>query len=914
MKHRTLLGFVLASALCLLGGASFAAVQIKAPTEKLFKYNGATGNLSFSVHVEGAPKGATVTVTATASDPSWVQILKGATQDVILDAKGNGKGKVQYRVAAWNHYPPTDQRTGTIEVDDGAAPATFTVKQSGTACKLAIAPTKSSFLSDATLATGGGSLAMITVTAAEGCQWTATVDAASAWISTPTLGAGTVSFTVAANDTSRKPRAGKVTVATTNVPKPIVKVHTVSQKGDTTPPIVTADPEGGTFGASTEVRLSANEAGAKIYYTLNGSKASASSTLYTGPIQIARTSTLNFIGVDRAGNVSAVAAEKYTVTGGGGTFAQALQKFEAGDLGAARGILLSLDTLDDKGRALLGVATLFTVVDDAKAAGTPFKNLLDELGLQVVGDTLDTLDVIKPDQPLAARSARQAGRTVGRAVHDAPVVPDTHPSAEALLAKVKEAQTLLADVGKSVTFTVKGYEVDYSDVLAAQAALSTLEFLLEFSLAYDFTYTRYHDPGPELTAENLQDLRLASDSVTHLAASKKALVAAIDLVVLSVDAVRAETDDQSDDLLTVDGEVAAMWPDLKNGLLDAKASLGSSSFKAIRIFETGDRTLTKTQTVDGEVVATYTVTVYRAFLVAKLSALFDAPLDGADVKADFDAGRAKVTVTAFTDDFGDTTYDETFWFDPATSSVASFLKSVLQDVAFGVSEENGGQRTEFRTFFRTAATGGVLLKDAQGNSLSPSEAAAAGLPVQTSELTFTAAVALPLPTVQATPLLDGNAADWGTAAVPLGSDATIQAARDGSYLYLLVRDSRVAAPGQLGVNLGFGVIVPGEDRNWPDWFGSLYVEGLGGALGPLTGSFWPSSGTSTAVIAASGAGVVEIRLPASVFGGLPSGATVYLGYYDAWGDGWGNWWSSDEMAPLGHGLGAEDFWGYQLSY
>jgi len=81
---------------------------------------------------------------------------------------------------------------------------------------------------------------------------------------------------------------------------------------DTTPPTVTASPVGGTYNAPVDVTLTANES-ANIYYTLDGSAPTISSTLYSTPINISTNTTLKFIGQDTAGNVSAVETENYII-------------------------------------------------------------------------------------------------------------------------------------------------------------------------------------------------------------------------------------------------------------------------------------------------------------------------------------------------------------------------------------------------------------------------------------------------------------------------------------------------------------------------------------------------------------------------------------------------------------------------
>ena len=62
------------------------------------------------------------------------------------------------------------------------------------------------------------------------------------------------------------------------------------------------------FNSNQTVTLTAtdNDPNLKIYYTLNGTAPTTSSTLYTGPLTISmeETTTLEFIAVDTAGNIS----------------------------------------------------------------------------------------------------------------------------------------------------------------------------------------------------------------------------------------------------------------------------------------------------------------------------------------------------------------------------------------------------------------------------------------------------------------------------------------------------------------------------------------------------------------------------------------------------------------------------------
>lgn len=84
---------------------------------------------------------------------------------------------------------------------------------------------------------------------------------------------------------------------------------------DTTPPSVAASPLGGLFNSAQSVTLTAtdNFPGTSIYFTINGSTPTSSSTRYTAPISIGTTTTLKFVAIDAAGNSSGVGTQTYTI-------------------------------------------------------------------------------------------------------------------------------------------------------------------------------------------------------------------------------------------------------------------------------------------------------------------------------------------------------------------------------------------------------------------------------------------------------------------------------------------------------------------------------------------------------------------------------------------------------------------------
>jgi PKD repeat protein len=81
---------------------------------------------------------------------------------------------------------------------------------------------------------------------------------------------------------------------------------------DTTKPTATASVGSGIYNTTQVVKLSISEPGT-IYYTTDGKTPTTTSQKYTGPIKIAKTTTLKFRAVDRANNYSPVYTKTYTI-------------------------------------------------------------------------------------------------------------------------------------------------------------------------------------------------------------------------------------------------------------------------------------------------------------------------------------------------------------------------------------------------------------------------------------------------------------------------------------------------------------------------------------------------------------------------------------------------------------------------
>ena len=100
---------------------------------------------------------------------------------------------------------------------------------------------------------------------------------------------------------------------------------------DHTPPRITRSPPGGSYTTAQSVTLSTDEA-AEIFCTVDGSQPTPAAALYSAPIDIAASTTLNCLAVDDAGNVGQV-SETYTI--------------------GPRSLTIKVDT--DRGRVLAGL-------------------------------------------------------------------------------------------------------------------------------------------------------------------------------------------------------------------------------------------------------------------------------------------------------------------------------------------------------------------------------------------------------------------------------------------------------------------------------------------------------------------------------------------------------------------------------
>lgn len=147
------------------------------------------------------------------------------------------------------------------------------------------------------------------------------------------------------------PKGPNATQLSWNFFKSHPKNGNVPNPDDTTPPITSASPAGGTYTTSVNVSLSTNET-ATTYYTTDGSTPTTSSSIYTGPIIIYTDTTLKFFSKDSASNQESVKTEVYDIsstTGETSSFTSiASEDGFAGSL-AADGLSTTVQKIGDKG-------------------------------------------------------------------------------------------------------------------------------------------------------------------------------------------------------------------------------------------------------------------------------------------------------------------------------------------------------------------------------------------------------------------------------------------------------------------------------------------------------------------------------------------------------------------------------------
>jgi len=599
-------------------------------------------------------------------------------------------------------------------------------------------------------------------------------------------------------------------------------------------------------------------------------------------------------------------------------FALALRYLEEGQPALAHEVLQQMEdagSLDDRSRVLYALTTVLMLEDEANDPNSPLYDLMQGLNGLLQDNQGDM-----GQGGTAVRAARVMARS-------ADLTAEQQVALDTVLVEVQAAQTLLAPVGSSVAFsvTIDGMtlQVDYADVLVLRTGLHLAEGAIEYVMAYDDNAAAI----AENEIERVAGLTLATGAATHLANAKAAFLAAADDLTAAGDAMKAESDDQSDDLLRLDAEPGALWAQLKQTIAAVKTSI-SAGATSVPFPVGGDRTLAGiSQGADGSVTASYTTTDYIAYVNLNLAKLFSAAttFNGASLAADLDSGKAEVAEDTWTEEWTDylgnvyytETYTDTYlWFDNTTNSssyLAGFVTSVVPDALFFDDSWTGSdgvttiRETDIQVPLRPSPTDVPKVDAVTGYPLDPKAPAFGANPIPSS---WSEVVGEALAKVSNAITIDGDMADWGTA--PAGSriadGVTLTWAQDADNLYLLVRASAID-PAASGWSMG--IELADED---PQYGGeaphmSIYVNG--GSM-ETYGSFsdrWDWNSQSP-VDAGAGAGFVELAVPLTALSSAAGGNPVYVTSIHMDSAGSWDWWDASDWS---WGVW-NDFWGYRIDY
>ncbi|MCU1321300.1 MAG: hypothetical protein JWM43_949 [Acidobacteriaceae bacterium] len=224
-----------------------------------------------------------------------------------------------------------------------------------------------------------------------------------------------------------------IAIAPGKTPSAVASVgYTINLNAAATP---TFSPAGGSYTSAQTVVINDATAGANLYYTTDGSVPSASSTLYTGPITIAKSTTLSAIAIASGFANSGVASASYVV--GTGTAAPVISP-AGGTFATTQSVAITDATSG---------ASIFYTTDGSvpTAASTPY------LGTPIVISTSETISAV------AIASGNASSVTVATFTINIPAAapPTFNPSA----GTYSSAQTVIlgdATPGATIYYTADG--------------------------------------------------------------------------------------------------------------------------------------------------------------------------------------------------------------------------------------------------------------------------------------------------------------------------------------------------------------------------------------------------------------------------------------------------------------------------
>lgn len=257
--------------------------------------SGPLNNLSLSVAKTGSGTG---TVTASTGTISWTNSIGTAsytsgTQITLTASANTGSSFI-----SWSGCDSTNSNTCNVTMSAAkSVSATFNET---------VSPVTAAYPA------GGTYTASKTVTliADEAATIYYTTDG-----STPTTSSSVYSTPISITSTTILKFFAKDSSGNSESVKTETYTITVSST-DTTPPATSASPQGGPYSSAQTVTLTCTDAGDcfRTFYTSDGSTPSITSTVYSSPIEIPKTTVLKFFSMDSSGNTESVKTQTYLIT------------------------------------------------------------------------------------------------------------------------------------------------------------------------------------------------------------------------------------------------------------------------------------------------------------------------------------------------------------------------------------------------------------------------------------------------------------------------------------------------------------------------------------------------------------------------------------------------------------------------